>query len=331
MKVQDLVRVSGGLKRSADAEAADLTRFAAANSPADVNQRFNVKLSEALSGDANEDLPLRNGDVLTVRQVPQWNDLGSTVIVRGEVQHPATYGIQPGERLSSLLQRCGGLTSQAYPYGAVLVRGEVREMELKTHAELIERLKSEEQYLKAQPDGDADQRNAKMTALGQLQTTLKQLQDAAPVGRVVIHIPPDTQSLSKLANTPADVALRNGDELIIPKKNNYVMVNGQVFNPTAISYMPGKSAKWYLGQSGGLTQIADKSAVFVLRGDGSVISSKNNSGFWSGDPLNTVLRPGDSIIVPEKAPKVASRNLTPYFQAAQVASSVALAVAYIHP
>ena len=104
-----------------------------------------------------------------------------------------------------------------------------------------------------------------------------------------------------------------------------------MFNPTAVSYVPGRSAKWYLSQSGGFTQIADKSAVFVLRADGSVLSAKNNSGFWFGDPMSSVLKPGDSIVVPEKAPKLAPRNWTALMQAAQVASSAALTVAYIHP
>jgi protein involved in polysaccharide export with SLBB domain len=109
------------------------------------------------------------------------------------------------------------------------------------------------------------------------------------------------------------------------------MVSGQVFNPTAVSYVPGRSAKWYLSQAGGFTQIADRSAVFVLRGDGSVLSAKNNSGFWMGDPMSAVLKPGDSIVVPEKTPKLATRNWATIMQAAQVASSAALAIAYIHP
>jgi polysaccharide export outer membrane protein len=331
MNVQDLVRVAGGLKHSADPDSADLTRFAAGNAPAGVNQRFDVKLAAALNGDAKEDMGLRNGDVLTIRQVPQWDDLGSSVMVRGEVQHPATYGIEPGERLSSLLQRCGGFTSQSNPYGAVLVRREVRDLEMRSHTELIERLKGEERYLKSLPEGDSDQKSLKLTAVAQTETTLQQLQANPPVGRVVIHIPADANNLASFAKTPADIQLRSGDEIIIPKKNNYVMVNGQVFNPTAVSYVPGRSAKWYLSQSGGLTQLADKSAAFVVRADGSVLSSKNNSGFWSGDPMSAVLKPGDSIVVPEKAPKVGTRNWIPLLQAAQVASSVALTVAYIHP
>jgi hypothetical protein len=47
--------------------------------------------------------------------------------------------------------------------------------------------------------------------------------------------------------------------------------------------------------------------------------------------METVLMPGDIIVVPEKAPKVAARNFTPLMQTAQVATSVALAIAYLKP
>ena len=94
------------------------------------NQQMEVKLAAACRG-SNENVPLRNGDVLAIRQVPQWNDLGASVTVRGEVQHPAPYGIQPGERLSSLLPRCNGLRpglslrSGATPPGSPGTRDEV--------------------------------------------------------------------------------------------------------------------------------------------------------------------------------------------------------------
>jgi len=325
MHVEDLVRVAGGLKRSAFAETADLTRFVASSG---TNEHVEIKLASAMSGNPNDNLPLRNGDVLAVGRIPQWNDLGASVAVKGEVQHPATYGIDPGERLSSVLARSGGFTPQAFPYGAVLIRQEVRELEMRAHLELVERVKAEQNYLRGMPDGDADQRNAKLSAIAQADTALQQLEATVPVGRVVVHIPPDPK---KLANTSADVALRDGDVLIIPKKANFVMVSGQVYNPTAVSYQPGKSAKWYLSQSGGLSPIADKSAVFVIRADGSVLASKNNSSFWQGDPMSAVLKAGDSIVVPEKAPKIAPRNWTTILQAAQIASTAALTVAYIHP
>jgi protein involved in polysaccharide export with SLBB domain len=109
------------------------------------------------------------------------------------------------------------------------------------------------------------------------------------------------------------------------------MVSGQVFNATAVSYRGGRSAKWYLAQAGGLTQLADKKGVFVVRADGSVISARNQSGLWSGDPLSATLRPGDSVVVPEKALNVGNKNWTALLQSAQVASSIALTVSAIHP
>jgi protein involved in polysaccharide export with SLBB domain len=329
MHVEDLVRVAGGIKRSAYTESADLSRFEMNSSQTTPSDRLEVNLAAAMTGDAKNDVPLRDGDVLTIRQLPRWTDLGASMTVRGEVLHPGTYGIQAGERLSSVLARSGGLDSEAYAYGAVLMRREVRDIELKSHMELVQRVKAEQVTLKALPDTTADEKNAKLTAIGQTEATLAQLQASAPIGRVVIKISPDMKAWQ---NTAADVQVRDGDVLFVPKKAGYVMVNGQVFNPTAISYRPGHSAKWYLSQGGGVTQLADKKAVFVVRADGSVIAAKNNSdGWWGGDPMSATLRAGDTIIVPEKAPKIGGRNWALLMQSASVASSVALAVAYIHP
>jgi protein involved in polysaccharide export with SLBB domain len=243
--------------------------------------------------------------------------------------HPAKYGIQPGEKLSSVLERAGGYTKQAYPYGALLMRRDIREIEHKSQMDLITRIKSEKALLTSLPENDADQKNAKITAISQSEATLTELATHDPVGRVVVHIQGD---INKWKNTSADITLHDGDVLMIPKNPNTVLVAGQVFNPTAISQQRGRSAKWYLSQAGGLTPMADRKAVFVIRADGSVISAKNNnSGWWSGDPLSASLRPGDTVIVPERAPKVGGPNFTTVMQVAQLATSVALAVAYIHP
>src|SRR5580692_3564031 len=329
MRVEDLVRVSGGLKRSAYTESADLSRFEMNSSRTTPSDRLELNLSAAMSGDAKADVPLRDGDVLTIRQLPRWTDIGASMTVRGEVLHPGTYGIEPGEKLSSVLARSGGFDSEAYSYGAVLMRREVRDLELKSHMELVQRVKAEQVTLKALPDTNADEKNAKLTAIGQTEATLAQLQASAPIGRVVIHI---SHHMKAWQITAADVQVRDGDVLFVPKKAGYVMVNGQVFNPTAISFRPGHSAKWYLSQAGGVTQLADKKAVFVIRADGSVLSAKNNNdGWWGGDPMSATLRAGDTIVVPEKAPKIAGRNWQTIMQSAQLASSVALAVAYIHP
>src|SRR2546429_576243 len=329
MHVEDLVRIAGGLKRSAYTESADLARFKMNGSQKSPGDRLEINLASAMNGDPKTDVALLGGDVLTIGQLPRWTDIGASMTVRGEVLHAGTYGIEPGERLSSVLARSGGFGPEAYPYGAVLIRGEVRELEMKSHMELVERVKAQQATLRAMPESDNDQKNAKLTVISQTEATLVQLQASAPIGRLVMHISPDMKAWQ---NTAADVQVRNGDALFVPKKAGYVMVNGQVFNPTAVSFRPGRSAKWYLSQAGGVTQLADKKAVFVVRADGSVVAAKNNSsGWWGGDPMSTTLRAGDMIVVPEKAPKIGGRNWAQIMQSAQLASSVALAVAYIHP
>jgi protein involved in polysaccharide export with SLBB domain len=118
--------------------------------------------------------------------------------------------------------------------------------------------------------------------------------------------------------------VRAGDVLIVPKPPNFVLVSGQVYNPTAIAYRPGRSARWYLNQGGGPTHIADKKAIFVIRADGAVLGSQGSDSLWKGDALQTSLQPGDTVVVPEKA---VGRSIAwqSVFLAGQVASSVVTA------
>jgi protein involved in polysaccharide export with SLBB domain len=138
-----------------------------------------------------------------------------------------------------------------------------------------------------------------------------------PEGRVDIRI---SDRVDRWRNTSADVEVRAGDTLTIPKRPSFVMVTGQVFNATAVSYRPGRSAKWYLSQSGGPTTLANKKAIFVIRADGSVIGGKGS--LLGGDPLDAALRPGDTVVVPEKAIG-GGPNWQNLFTSAQIASSIA--------
>jgi protein involved in polysaccharide export with SLBB domain len=286
MTAADLVRTAGGLKRSAYTQEADLTRFYIEHGSKVAGEHLSVPLAKALAGEPDADLRLHDGDVLTVRQLTGWNDMGATVEVKGEVLHPGPYGIEEGERLSSVLQRAGGLRSDAYAYGAVLERVEVRDVEEKHRVELIRTVQEEGGNFKSPED----------PATLQWKSTLEKLQNIPPVGRVVIHISNNTK---RWANTSADIQLRAGDTLFIPKRPNTIMVDGAVYNPTGIVFKPGKSAKWYLHQAGGPTAMADRKSVFVIRADGSVAGG--TGGMFSSGALDVALVPGDMVIVPDKA------------------------------
>lgn len=327
MSAAQLVRLAGGLTRGAFLEAADLTRYTVENGAQVMGEHVAVPIARALAGEADTDVRLHDGDVLTIRQLAGWNDIGSLITVKGEVMHPGDYGIQEGERLSWVIERAGGLRADAYPYGAILERRQVREMEEKNRADLIRQVQAQEASFKLLPDiGDAEEKLAKDATLEQWHATLDQLENTPPAGRLVIHV---SRDLRKWANTPADVEVRAGDTLLIPKTPNYVTVNGQVYNPTAITYHPGKNAGWYLRQAGGPTNMANKKAVFVVRADGSVVGGKGSGEWFTGDMLTAELRPGDVVFVPEKAlggPPLWKNTL----QAAQVLSSVAVAVSVGH-
>jgi plastocyanin len=218
------------------------------------------------------------------------------------------------------LERAGGFEPGAYPYGAVLQRVQVRELEARQQNEMILRVKDAERDLELLPDTDPNKKQAKEAALAQYQTTLTELSANPPVGRVDIRI---SSNINRWKNTSADIEVRAGDTLVIPKRPDYVMVTGQVFNPTAVSYRPGKSAKWYLSQSGGPTTLANKKDIFVIRADGSVVGSTKS--MWGGESLSATLEPGDTVVVPEKAIG-GGTNWQTLFTSAQVASSIASTV-----
>ncbi len=316
MRVADLVRLGGGLKDSADAQSADLTQYQWSEQMNLTADHKTVELSAALSGESTANAPLHNGDVLTIRQRPGWNDLGAFITVKGQAQHPGSYGIRPGEKLSSILARAGGFQPEAYPYGMILQRDEVRDLEKSSQDAMIIRVKNVERDMELLPEGNPRQREAKEMAVQQWQAMLQQLNSNPPLGRVSVHV---SSNVNQWKNTSSDIEVRAGDTLIIPKKPSYVLVTGQVLNSTAISYRPGKSAKWYLAQAGGPTQLADRKSVMVVRADGSVMGSKN--GMWSGESFSAALQPGDTVVVPERVFS-GGMQWQSLFSAAQLASSV---------
>ena len=320
MTTAALVRLAGGFKRGAYTESAELTTYTKTAGEALVAEHHKVRIAEALAGAADTDLPLHDGDVLTIGQIEGWRDLGATISVQGEVGHPGTYGIAPGERLSSIIARAGGFSEQAFPYGTVFERIQVRELEAKNRAVLLREIQDQQPSLSLAPEGDAQQKAAKEAVLQQWKFTLEQLQNTPPTGRLVIHI---SANLKRWANSAADLPLRAGDRIYVPKQPHMVMVNGSVYNPTAVSYRPGKDAAWYLKQAGGPTAMANKKAMFVIRADGSVVG--NSGGLFGGGFGRTELQPGDMVVVPEKAFSSNTRWKTT-LEGAQLAYAIGIAI-----
>jgi protein involved in polysaccharide export with SLBB domain len=315
MTATELVRVAGGLKRSAYTQLAELTRYDIQQGNKVESEYIPIKIGEALGGEPDSDMRLRPGDVLTIGQIAGWKDIGATVDVQGEVVHPGKYGIQDGERLSDVLERAGGFRADAYPYGAIFERVEIRELQEKNRQQLLTEAKQEGTGLGAN-SGDP---LGKLSSLAQWRDTVQKLETTPAVGRMVIHI----GKTKSWIHTPADIQLRAGDSIYLPKRPNFVMVQGSVYNQTAISFRPGKSARWYLHQAGGATSAGDKKNIFVVRADGTVAGGSKT--LFNGGALEAAMQPGDMIVVPTRA-LGGGFKWRETLQVAQLVSAVGIAV-----
>jgi hypothetical protein len=136
------------------------------------------------------------------------------------------------------------------------------------------------------------QQGSAPSAISVGETLLHQLTDAKAIGRLVIDL---KAVLRTKPGSSEDVILRNGDELIVPKKRQEVMVLGEVQDPTSHLYKRRMTRDDYIDQSGGPTREADRKRIYVVRADGSV-DAGSRGWFHSGDSVD--IRPGDAIVVP---------------------------------
>jgi len=324
MTAAQLVRMAGGFKRDALLDSADLTSYRIVDRTMVVSERNSIRIGDAvLHGDGNADVRLKPADVLTVHQITGWNDIGSSITVEGEVAHPGNYGIQQGERLSSILRRAGGLRESSYPSGAVMLRDEVRRLEEKSRQELIRQIETSSTAARISPSLGSNDQSATLQLVAQQQDQILARLKSQPVtGRLVIHISSDIASWE---NTPADIEVRAGDVLRIPKRPGFVLVSGQVYNSSAITFTPNMTAGWYLRRAGGATEIANTKDIFIIRANGSVVGRRSGSLF-DHDVLATRLDSGDVVVVPQKilGASVFWRNL---LTVAQIGSSIAITAA----
>jgi len=328
MTAAELVRLAGGFKRSAFTKRADITSYVVQNGSRVVTQHKTVEIASALLGNSAVDALLKPGDVVTIHQLAGWKDIGASVTVSGEVSYPGTYGIEEGEKLSTLLMRAGGFSSYAYPEGAVLERMQVRELAERSRTELIQRIEAASANPKLSPTSSEQEQAQLMQAMfQQRQEILRSLRAQPATGRLVIKISRDIKSWQ---NTPADIELRAGDVLTIPKKPSFVLISGQVYNATAITYIPGKNAEWYLRQAGGPTEQANKKDIYIIRANGSVFGEgSSGSGWWKGNVLSATMHPGDTLVVPERI-IIPSNFWKNALTTAQLVSSMAIAAAAVH-
>ena len=231
------------------------------------------------------------GDIVSVLssgslQQPQ---IRQAVLVRleGEVAKPGNYLVQPGTSLGAVLEQAGGLTANAFPYGARLERLSVKIQQRAGFKEAVEQF---ELALAATPlTGNGLNAEEQNRALASAKAVIERLRNADPDGRLVLNLQPEA------ANLPDRIVLENNDRVVVPPRPSAVGVFGAVYRPASFLLMPGEQllVRDYLRRAGGSLRSGDLGRMFVVRANGDVLTRRSGA-------LNAPALPGDVIFVPVK-------------------------------
>ena len=272
MTLEDLIIQAGGLKEAASTVRIDVSRrIKNPRSTADndtIGQMYTFSLKDGFVIDGQPGFILQPYDEVYVRRSPGYQ-AQQNVVIDGEILFGGNYAMtNREERLSDLVNKAGGPTSLAYLRGAKLTRvasaGEKKRM------------------------GDVIRLMSRQLGEAMIDSLGIGVEDTFTVGI----------DLEKALTNPkgsADLVLREGDVVFIPKNTNTVTINGAVMVPNTVSYMKGKNVDYYLNQAGGYSDNARKSKKFIVYMNGQVTKVKGSG--------KKQIEPGCEIIVPSKAKK----------------------------
>lgn len=276
MNLGELLRMAGGLKESASLARLEIARRVkkreATEKLGTMAEVFTFALPEnmSLSSEAMS-FELEPFDIVFIRRSPGY-EVQHLITMDGEISFPGQYSLTNNkERISDLISRAGGLTSEAYPPGATLYR--------KTG--------------ESSPE-------IRETIIRQLQATSEdtlQLMDEEMNEEQAIGI--DLPFILSNPGTPADLFLKDGDRLVIPTEIQTVRVSGALLYPVTVKYQDNKGLYHYVANAGGFADNAHKKKTYVLYANGSVDRTRSFLGIRD----YPAIQPGAEIIVPQKPEK----------------------------
>ncbi len=313
MTLKDLIFQAGNFTKTAFLERADLVRMVPGARNTDII-KISFNPENALANIPEDNLVLQDDDQVFIREIPKYKKaMERKVTLAGEFIFPGNYSFSEGERLASVIDRAGGLTKEAYPFGAVFLRESVKDIQRERHREYIDRLEQDILSISAlstETALDAGQAAVMMQTLSAKKDLIEKLRASEPTGRMIINI----SDVMLMSSTESNVKLKPGDRLIVGKRPDSVYVMGEVYNPNAMLAEEGMDVAYYLNLVGGMTDSADKKQIYVVKADGTVISKSqgkfglvnwdSSSQRWAFGRFNSIkMDPGDTIIVPKKMRK----------------------------
>jgi protein involved in polysaccharide export with SLBB domain len=278
-----VIDAAGGLSRQADLSGVTVT-----STQIDPQRGLSRTLRNTYAQKDQDfaSIQIRPFDAVSVRAV--FSDrVGESIAISGQVRYPGTYEFTRDEKLSSVIARAGGLTDEAYAYGAVFTRQSAAAAEGQANQREAMMLNDEIATIASQPPASG----IPPPNLTPLATMAQTLLHQPTLGRISIAIDPSIL----LAHPDRDPLLETGDALYIPKRPSTVAVTGEVLNAGAFAWRPGMSLDDYMDMAGGETDAAEDSMVFVVMPDGTAVPS--HTSWWSFGGASRI-PPGATIVVP---------------------------------
>ena len=209
------------------------------------------------------------------------------VTIKGAVNNPGKYLMKEGDGILELINRSGGYTKTAYPFGGIYnneASKEVAEIAAKKlYNDLVELILNQ---TASNPE------SSDVTAILELANTVD---DIEPSGRVNVEF-----DLGKILENPElNTILQNLDEIIIPEISNYVYIFGEVSNEGNSKFQSGRNFQYYIDKQGGFLSSADIGSVYILQPNGESIKADIQKNIFMNNPKNVVqIYPGSVIYVP---------------------------------
>jgi len=313
MTVRDLVFTAGNVQESVyldDAEIASMT--VDGGKIAKVSMK-NFNLRKALDGDPEHNIKLKPYDRVMIKRITDWRR-EEFVTIGGEVKFPGRYAVRKDEKMSSLIERAGGYTADAYLRGAVFKRDSVRTIQQEGLEEVAKRMERDllaQSSMRMSTSLSADEVAAKQAELQQKQKLIETMKQLKATGRMTIRL----ANLRLLKGSEYDIKLDNGDSLFIPQKNSVVNVIGAVMSQASYIYIERFTYKDYISMAGGYSNYANESDSFVMKVDGSArrldrgaLAWNDKSDRWEMSAFGQdipAIEAGDTIVVPEKLEGIA--------------------------
>ena len=270
--IEDIIVRAGGLTDAASLAKVDLSRRIrdpkATAKTNEIAKTYTFSIKDGLVIDGEKGFVLEPYDVVHVRRSPVFSD-ARNITVTGEVNYEGNFTLENKNlRLSDAVKMAGGVTDAAYLRGARLIRFMNEEEQVRREATLkaIRNILTER--------GDS------------IDSSLFEADSTYVVG---IQL----DEALKNPGSDKDILLREGDAIFVPEYQGTVKVSGDVFFPNTVFYTSGKDYKYYVNQSGGFGERANKSKAFIVYQNGTVgVVAKGAKP-----------EPGCEIVVPSKKRK----------------------------